>query len=161
MSVQIYVPRETYLPCIPLFSNVVNTSNFPDFCTGLYTIAPYPPVAHACPQPRRRSGERTGKRISWCRSCAVNTLKILESTAFKRMPYESMAYKTMETDSKSGSESGLTIDRCHILNDNALSKRRYIHREKARPVHNLSTTKPICGKFTTSYQIDNKLSTGY
>jgi hypothetical protein len=36
----------------------------------------------------------------------------------------------METDSKSGSELGLTLDRCHILNDNALSERRYIHRIK-------------------------------
>jgi hypothetical protein len=60
----------------------------------------------------------------------VNSLKILGFTAFKRMPYKSMTYKILETDSKSGSESGLSLDHCHILNDNALSERRYIHRIK-------------------------------
>jgi hypothetical protein len=53
-------------------------------------------------------------------SPAVNSLKILEFTASKRMPYESMTYKTLETDSKSGSESGFTPNHCHILNDTTL-----------------------------------------
>lgn len=129
-----YVPRETCWPCIPLFSNVVNTSIFPDFGIGLYTIAPYGWVAPAQPRPAAAAPPPASARHDMRFGPAVNSLKILGFTAFKRMPYKSMAYKILETDSKSGSESGLTIDRCHILNDNVLSKRRYIQRIK----HNVS-----------------------
>ena len=129
-AVQIYVPRETCWPCIPLFRDVVNTSIFPDFRTGLYTIAPYGWVAPAQPRSAAAAPPPARARYDMRFSPAVNSLKILAFTAFKRMPYESMTYKILETDSKSGSESGLTLDRCHILNDNALSERRYIHRIK-------------------------------
>ena len=119
-TVHTHVSHKTYLPCIPLFSNVVNTSNFPDFCTGLYTIAPYPPVAPAQPRAAAAAPPPASARHDMRFGPAVNSLKILESTASKRMPYESMAYKTMETDSKSGSKSGFTPNPCHILNDTTL-----------------------------------------
>lgn len=73
------------------------------------------------------------------------------------MPYRSMAYKILETDSKSGSESGLPFDRCHILNDNALSKRRYIHKEKA----GLSTSYPQLNRSVANLQHLAKLTTSY
>jgi len=97
---------------------------------GCIQLARYPPVALAQPRPAAAAPPPASAHYDMRFSPAVNSLKILGFTAFKRMPYRSMAYKILETDSKSGSESGLTLDRCHILNDNALSERRYIHRIK-------------------------------
>jgi hypothetical protein len=81
---------------------------------GCIQLARYPPVAHAQPQPRAATAAAASAHYDMRFGPAVNSLKILEFTAFKRMPYESMAYKTMETDSKSGSESGLTIEPCQF-----------------------------------------------
>jgi hypothetical protein len=108
-------------------------------------------VALAQPRPAAAAPPPASDHYDMRFSPAVNSLKILGFTAFKRMPYRSMTYKILETDSKSGSESGLTLDRCHILNDNALSERRYIHKDKAQClqkttptiVHKFSTIKPI------------------
>ena len=87
---------------------------------GCIQLARYPPVAHAQPQPPAAAAAAASAHYDMRSSPAVNSLKILGFTAFKRMPYESMTYKTMETDSKSGSDYGLPFDHCHILNDTTL-----------------------------------------
>lgn len=97
---------------------------------GCIQLARYPPVALAQPRPAAAAPPPASEHYDMRSSPAVNSLKILGFTAFKRMPYRSMAYKILETDSKSGSDYGLPFDHCHILNDNALSERRYIHRIK-------------------------------
>lgn len=104
------------------------------FVLGCIQLAPDPPMAHARPQPSAAAAASASECYDMRCSPAVNALKIFEFTASKRMPYESMAYKTMETDSKSGSDYGLPFNHCQFLNDNALSKRRYIQRIK----HNVS-----------------------
>lgn len=139
------------------------------FVLGCIQLAPDPPMAHARPQPSAAAAASARECYDMQRSPAVNALKIFEFTVSKRMPYESMAYKTMETDSKSGSDYGLPFDHCQFLNDNALSKRRYIHREKAYPLSIIGNTgfpqiihnQNRCCKSTTTCQIDNKISTGF
>lgn len=124
---------------------------------GCIQLARYPPVALAQPRPAAAAPPPASAYHEARCSPAVNSLKILGFTAFKRMPYRSMAYKILETDSKSGSESGLTIDRCHILNDNALSKRRYIQKEKAR----LFTSYPQLNRPVANLQHLSKSTTSY
>lgn len=126
-------------------------------------------MALAQPRPAAAAPPPASAHYDMRSSPAVNSLKILGFTAFKRMPYRSMAYKILETDSKSGSDYGLPFDHCHILNDNALSERRYIHREKAYPLSIIGNTgfpqiihnRNRCCKSTTTCQIDNKISTGF
>jgi len=125
-------------------------------------------MAHAQPQPRAAAAASASDHYDMRFSPAVNSLKILAFTAFKRMPYESMTYKILETDSKSGSESGLPFDRCHILNDNALPERRYIHRIKhsvsKKQQRQLSTSFPqsnqsllFCNILSNRQQVIHKL----
>ena len=125
-AVQIYVPRETCWPCIPLFRDVVNTSIFPDFCMGLYTNSAIPPGG-ARPPPataaQRRAHRQAHIMMQIMHGEYIEDLRI---HCIQKMPYESMTYKTLETDSKSGRKSGFTSNHCHILNDNALPKRPYI-----------------------------------